>query len=180
VRSLEDDAWSVAAINRNDQALEVQFRLPGAALARPWRVFVFDPADPPFHPFGDLPPAVAELSVNVDGAWSYPVPAHGLVVFTTAYDPEPPAPVRRLACAGDAGEEARLQWLPAVPEEVCYYRIYARRRDRWEQLGSTVGTGFVCRRSGGADTFAVTVVDRSGNESGFRHLDLPAPDTDER
>ena len=67
-------AWSVAVVNRNHRTvslrLDFEGQSPPAALAK----YVFDPAQVPQHPFGDLPGPVGTLALggqaSVRSGWS--------------------------------------------------------------------------------------------------------------
>jgi hypothetical protein len=97
------------------------------------------------------------------------VPANSMVVYTTAYDEDPPAPVQGFEVRpvdkseGLPSDARRLVWRPNTESDLCYYRIYHNN----VRIGSTVATEFVVAgpdlwRSG---PYSVVAVDTSGNAS---------------
>jgi hypothetical protein len=152
--------WSLAVVNRNEQAVEVQFALP-AAIGR-LRKYVYDPQRPPGNAFGDLPgpdavvkPAMGQLADSLPGG--------SLVVYTSLFDEQAPTPVQGVASAAADGG-TRIRWAASGDVDLCYYRVYRRLAGTTEQIGSTVATSFLDRQSPPEATYAVTAVDLSGNE----------------
>jgi len=152
---------SLAVVNRNAEPVDVRLALP--ADTGKLRRYVYDPAQPPFHPFGDLPGPTAVVSPTAGGLQDR-LPATSLVVYTSAFDDTVPPRVAGLAAApADTG--TLLRWEASADPAVRYYRVYRRTAEGWRQAGSTVATSFADREgSPDAAAYAVTAVDLSGNE----------------
>ena len=152
--------WSLALVNRNEQAVAVEFALP-AGVGR-LRQYIYDPRRPPQSPFGDLPGPDAVLE-PVGGRLTDSVPAGSLVVYTSLSDEQAPAAVQGVV-AEPAADGTRVCWSAAPEPDVRYYRIYRQSAGQAAQIGSTVATAFLDRQPQPGATYAVTAIDLSGNE----------------
>ncbi|MFW6107360.1 MAG: carbohydrate binding domain-containing protein [bacterium] len=167
IRHHQADTWSIAVVNRNQADVPLALTLEGAAPNKPFRKYVYDPAAVPQHPFGDLQPPAATLAPE-EGRLQDTLHAGTLTVYTTAYDAEPPAPVKGLALATLDGGAKRLTWQASPEPDLCYYRLYRAPRPDVEpslstRIGSTVATTFVDREAPDAAHYTVVAVDHSGN-----------------
>lgn len=167
LRRDSDRAWSVAVVNRELHAAAVTISLPDSP-AKPLRRYVYDTAHVPATDDGDLQEPSGRVWVK-DGELSDTVPANSLVVYTGAYDDDPPAPVQGLVVSavdrstGLPGDSKRLSWKANAEPDLCYYRVF----HNGVRVGSTVGTEFLITgperwRQG---PYTVVAVDTSGNAS---------------
>lgn len=148
-------SWSVAVVNRNPREVALRLALPAPEAA--FRKYVYDPADPPFSRFGDLQPPAAVVPLR-GGTLTDAVGAGQLVVYTTAYDDTPPAPVRGVRAEPAAGG-VRVSWEASGEPDFCYYRVYRGE----QQLVSTVATAYLERGATAREGYRVVAVDQSGN-----------------
>jgi hypothetical protein len=161
VRHHGTDTLSLAVVNRNAEAINLRLALPEATGRL--RRYVYDPARPPSHPFGDLPGPEAVVTPE-DGVLQASFPAGSLVVYTSAFADSVPPPVSGLAVEA-VGPGVLLRWTASADSAVRYYRVYRKGAEGVRQIGSTVATSF--RDHNGtpnAAAYAVTAVDISGNE----------------
>jgi hypothetical protein len=165
-----DGGWSLAIINREGRDVPFAIKFPTNS-GKAFRKFVYDPANVPVTEDGDLQPPAGKVSIR-DGAISDIAKANSMIVYTTAYDDDPPAPVQGLevksvgadsGVKGMPGDAKRLTWQPNKETDLCYYRIY----HAGVRIASTVSTEFVdagpTRSRPGA--YSVVAVDTSGNSS---------------
>lgn len=169
VRNEQSNAWSIAIINRETRGVPVSITLsedPG----KPFRKYVYDTAKVPVTEDGDLQEPSGKLKAR-DGKLTDTIPPSSLVVYTTAYDDEPPAPVRGLQADIPRGTTV-LRWEAGAEKDLCYYRIYHNNA----RIGSTTATEFVdagpTRRRPG--DYSVVAVDQSGNASRPARVSRPA------
>lgn len=161
VRHHGTGTFSLAVVNRNPEPVDVRLAVP-ADTGR-LRRYVYDPAQPPSHPFGDLPGPEAVVTAAA-GVLQARLPAGSLVVYTSAFDDALPPPVVGLV-AGDAETGTRLAWDTSPDPTVRYYRVYRRTAQGLRQIGSTAATSFLDREGPpDAAAYAVTAVNLSGNE----------------
>jgi hypothetical protein len=160
VRHEAGRTWSVALVNRRGSASPVRLTLEKVPDGTLVRKFVYNPAQVPTNPFGDLPGPAAELTVK-DGGLDDTLAATSLTVYTTAFDSKPPAAVKGLTVTTISTGDRKLSWQASTDPDLCYYRVYAGSR----QLGSTVATEFLAAADAdkGGATFRIVAVDRSGN-----------------
>lgn len=164
------DTYSIAVVNRYQGDVPLDIRLEEANADADFRKYVYDPQNVPFHPHGDLQGPAGKVPMR-DGRLTDTVGAGMLVVYTTAYDEEPPAPVTGLKVEkADAG--VRLAWDPSPEPDLCYYRVYCGESADFQptveaQTGSTIATEFLHERQGteGRSHYKVVAVDQSGNAS---------------
>src|SRR5262249_49897369 len=140
VSAIENESsggWSIAVINRNPQDAAVSISLakdPGKA----FRKYVFDPAHVPVTDDGDLQEPAGKLqATNLQLADT--VPSQSLVIYTSAYQDGPPAPVRQLEVTPDKVDWKHLRWQPSAGPGVIYYRIYQDNI----RIGSTTTNDFI-------------------------------------
>ena len=164
--------WSIAVVNRNSRAVPVTVTVDGTSPSASFRKYVYDPKNIPFHPFGDLQAPVGNVAMK-DGRLSDTVGPLTLSVYTTAYDDDPPGPVRGLKAEAGADGKRRLAWQAIEDKDLCYYRVYRGERadfaaDAGSQIGSTLATQFTDGQAeaGRRYHYKVLAVDMSGNASG--------------
>ncbi len=164
------DTYSIAVVNRYQGDVPLSVRLEGTGAVGTFRKYVYDPQNVPFHPHGDLQGPARKVSMR-DGRFADTVGAGTLVVYTTAYDDDPPAPVTGLKVE-EADGAVRLTWRASPERDFCYYRVYCGGSADFEptvetQIGSTIATQFLHEggRAGGRSHYRVIAVDRSGNAS---------------
>ena len=161
--------WSIAVVNRNKTAVPIDVRLEGNPLTALFRKYVYDPTHPPIHPFGDLQGPAGSVRM-VESRLTDTLAAGTLTVYTTAYDDDPPSPVKGLTVVKTVAGKLRLQWQPSPEADLCYYRIYRSSGPSVEisvkhQIASTIATSFVDEQAepGSSPTYRVIAVDQSGN-----------------
>jgi hypothetical protein len=160
VRNETSQAWSLAVVNRQKESVAVSITLPENP-GKPFRKYIYETAHVPVTDDGDLQGPAGKVAVR-GGGLSDTLPPESLVVYTTAYRDQPPAPVRGLEAI--RGRDSKtLRWEPSTDPGVCYYRIYHDNI----RIGSTtihefVDAGPTRNRPG---DYTVVVVDQSGNAS---------------
>jgi hypothetical protein len=157
-----DGAMTVVLVNRNPETVTVELEL-GQRPGKPFRQYVYDPRNPPSHPFGDMPDPNAMLPI--DGTTlKLELPPTTQTLLTTAYETTPPPTVSGLA-AQPVKEGIRVSWQQVDAEDLCYYRVYRLTAGGSRQIGSTIGTSLVDEEGTSADRYRVVAVDQSGNAS---------------
>lgn len=160
--------WSIAVVNRNATAVPLDLRLDLPQGKRAFRKYVYDPSQPPQHPFGDLPDPLATVTLS-DGQLRDQLTPNTLTVYTTAYDDRVPEPVRGLKVTHDASGQAMLAWEASDEPDICYYRVYRSAHAPVEptvanQIASTIATHFTDSTAAGTDyAYRVVAVNQSGN-----------------
>ena len=107
---------------------------------------------------------------DLGGALSGEIGPNTLVVYTTLYDDEPPAPVSGIT-VDDRGDGMAIRWDANPADDLCYYRVYAAAGREpalsvEDQVGSTIATQLKWAPAGGGEVQArVLAVDSSGNPS---------------
>lgn len=150
-------AVAIAIVNRAPGKTPIRIEFDGA-LDKPFRKYLFDTANPPRHPFGDLPAADAVVGLK-DGSFTDELPPASLTVYTTDYDDEPPPGVPGVRVDEGDSNGRVLRWSPVPAADLCYYRIFSGQR----QLGSTVATEFSVPPDVDDAGLRVVAVDTSGN-----------------
>jgi hypothetical protein len=171
VRNETTGTWSIAIINRRRESTAVSIALaqdPG----KPFRKYVYDPAHVPATDDGDLQEPAGRVAAS-GLSLADTLPPESLVVYTTAYQDQPPAPVRGLQVSPIPSRDwKRLHWESATDPGLCYYRIYQNQ----VRIGSTTINEFVDagpRRNEPGD-YTVVAVDQSGNASQPQRASQPA------
>lgn len=155
--------FSIAVVNRNRRETPVRLRLTGSTTAAQLRRYVYDPAAPPNHPFGDLPGPAGTVSVR-QGVLSDRLAPMSLTVYTSAFDEVPPAPVRGLRTRKEGGA-VLVSWQASPDRDLCYYRVYRVQAGRRTQIRSTIATQVRDENPPPGTTYHLTAVDFAGNES---------------
>jgi hypothetical protein len=109
LRHRDSDTWSIALVNRNPTGVQVALSLPDTG---PLRRYDYDPAAPPFSPFGDLPPPSAVVE-PAGGRLEATLPADSLVVLTSRFDHGRPAAVKGVKARRTA-EGVAVTWQSAA------------------------------------------------------------------
>jgi hypothetical protein len=163
-----DKAWSIAVINRDTHPVAVAVTL-AANPGKPFRRYVYDTAHVPVTEDGDLQEPSGSLAAEA-GELNDTLPSNSMVIYTTAYDENPPAPVQGLevgpggSAPGMPSDAKRLTWKPNAETDLCYYRIYHNN----VRIGSTVTMEYIVAGPDRykAGPYRVVAVDTSGNSSG--------------
>lgn len=171
IKNLETGSVSIAVINRNDgpEKLTLKFKTPYGD--KPFRKYIYDPAKVPFNYFGDLQDYTRKISF--DSSSPDTIPSQALVVYTTAYDDEPPASISGLKWEIrkiDDRDRAVLSWDPGTEKDFCYYRIYRSEKPDVEiaprrQIASTISNQYIDMSVHNMPRYyyRVLAVDQSGN-----------------
>lgn len=161
--------FSMAVVNRNVRDVAAEFALAGVAGLRRFHKYVYDPADVPQHPFGDLQEPEAAVEVR-EGKVRDTLRAGTLTVYTSVPDDTRPAPVGGVTSWPGPDGRCRVTWDPNAEDDICYYRVYRGVRadfvpDTASQIGSITGTELIDRDTNPAlrAFYKVVAVDRSGN-----------------
>ena len=161
--------WSIAAVNHNPRDIRVAIRIDGAAVTARFRKYVYDPAQPPANPFGDLQGPAGKVEMS-QGRLTDTIARGTLAVYTTACNDDPPAAVKGLAVTKTAAGKPCVEWQPNREPDLCYYRIYRSAGpdvpvDIKTQIASTIATRFIdaAAETGPAAPYKVVAVDQSGN-----------------
>ncbi|MBK7711989.1 MAG: hypothetical protein IPJ37_14245 [Bacteroidales bacterium] len=174
IKILETGTLSIAVINRNDDPEKLSLKMVASDGGKPFRKYLYDPADVPFNYFGDLQSYSGKIALQ-KGFLSDTLPPQSLVVYTTAYDDDPPAAVAGLKWEIRKIEDrdrAVLDWEPNKEKDLCYYRIYRSEKPEVEisprkQIASTVSNQYIDKsvHNMPAYYYRVIAVDQSGNGS---------------
>ncbi len=174
IQNLETGSLSIAVINRNDEARELSLKMKAPENGKAFRKYLYDPANVPFNYFGDLQSYTRKISVKNE-ALSDTIPPQSLVVYTTAYDDDPPASVSGLKSEIRQIEDrdrALLTWDPNTEKDFCYYRVYRSEKPDVEisprkQIASTISNQYIDKSVHNMPKYyyRVIAVDQSGNSS---------------
>ncbi len=175
IKNLETGSISIAVINRNDAAKKLSLTMKTPGDGKAFRKYLYDPADVPFNYFGDLQSYTRNISFK-NGALSDTIPSQSLVVYTTAYDDDPPASVSGLKweiMKIEDRDRAVLDWEPNRENDLCYYRVYRSEKPEVEisprrQIASTISNQFIDKSVHNMPKYyyRVIAVDQSGNSAG--------------
>ena len=163
--------WSLAVVNRNSRAAPVSVTMDGTPLSASFHKYVYDPANIPKNPFGDLQAPAGTVAMK-DGRLADTVGPMTLTVYTTACKDNAPAPVQGLKVEPAADGNRRLTWQASDAPDFCYYRVYRSDHadfvpDVKTQIGSTIATTFTDSKgeAGKEYHYRILAVDNSGNAS---------------
>ena len=174
VRNTETGSMSVAVINRNEDARLLDLKLKSPEGGRNFRKYVYDPENVPFNYFADLQ-TFSKLIGPKNGSLEDTIPPLSLVVYTTAYDDDPPADVEGMNVEKKKIEDrmrAVVSWQPNKEKDICYYRVYRSEKPDVEisprkQIASTISNTYIDRSVHNMPDYyyKVIAVDQSGNSS---------------
>lgn len=174
IKNLENGSRSIAVINRNDEPRILDLKMGPDDGEKPYRKYLYDPANVPFNYFGDLQSYTRKISVK-NGILSDTLPSQSLVVYTTAYDDDPPAAVSGVKWEIkkiEDRERAVLTWESSTDKDLCYYRIYRSEKPDvevapWRQIASTISNQYIDISVHDMPKYyyRVIAVDQSGNSS---------------
>ena len=172
IKNKERKTYSIVLVNRNTTQKVVTLSLKDAQPETSLRKYVYDPAHVPFNYFGDL--QNYSKKIILDGrAFSDTLPAYSLVVYTSDFDEDAPAPVSEFSASLEKtkyGDRNKLTWSPSTEPDFCYYRVYRSEKPDVEitpmnQVASSIATEFVDYRAHETPKYfyRVVAVDKSGN-----------------
>jgi hypothetical protein len=171
IRNHETGSVSIAVINRNDEPRKLQLKMEING-NKAFRKYLYDPANVPFNYFGDLQDYTKKISPK-KGQLTDIIPSQALVVYTTAYDDDPPAAVKGLKVERKKIEDrdrSVLTWEPNKENDLCYYRIYRSEKPEVEisqrkQIASTISNEYIDRSVHNLPDYyyRIVAVDQSGN-----------------
>ncbi len=144
-----DGSVSLSLINLSTEPRELEIAVEHEA-KKPYRVYRYDSAKPPYNAFGDLQScdgilAPDELKTRLE--------PRSMLVLTTDYVDRAPSAIREVEVS-----PTRISWQPSEDAEHCYYRVY----EDGVQLGSTVAEYLERPIKPGA-VYTVKSVDKYGN-----------------
>ncbi len=174
IKNLEKESHSIAIVNRHRENKYIQLNMEDFSEDKPFRKYIYNPEDVPFNYFGDLQEYSAKLVLK-EGQFIDSIPGYSLVVYTTCYDDDPPAPVQGLKVTRktvDQRDADVLTWEPSPEEDLCYYRIYRSINENVEiiprnEIATTISTEYADKRIRNLPPFhyRIIAVDKSGNTS---------------
>jgi hypothetical protein len=174
IKNLETGSLSIAVINRHEDAKMLDLKMKSPENGKPFRKYLYNPANVPFNYFGDLQSYTRKISLD-NGSLSDTIPPQSLVVYTTAYDDDAPASVTGLKWEVkniEDRERAVLDWEPNTEKDFCYYRVYRSEKPEVEisprrQIASTISNQYIDRSVHDMPKYyyRVIAVDQSGNSS---------------
>ncbi len=172
VKNKETGSASIAVINRHEKPVLLRLQVSSTKQEQAFRKYLYDPGHVPFNYFGDLQDFVRKIKPG-KGILSDTIPPLSLVVYTTCYDDDPPAPVSEFKVAFrkvENRDRAILTWVPNQETDLCYYRIYRSERPEVEtiprrQIASTISNTYIDRTVHDLPHYyyRVIAVDQSGN-----------------
>jgi len=173
IQNNDDKSVSIAVLNRNMESRNLDFKVDAIDSDLVFRKYVYDPENVPFNYFGDLQEYSKKVELK-NGSLKDDIPPMSLVVFTTKYDEEPPAPVKNFKVEKLQRDRERnvLSWDQNTEDDFCYYRVYRSEKEDVDiipmrQIGTTIATEYVDLRDHGLPQYyyRVVAVDNSGNAS---------------
>lgn len=173
IKNTENSTVSIAVINRNEVSKQLNLKMETPHAGKPFRKYVYDPANVPFNYFGDLQDYSGKKEVT-DGGILDTIPPLSLVVYTTCYDDDLPEAVKELRTERTKNDDGRerevLTWQASTEKDFCYYRIYRSEKPDVEisprrQIASTISNRFVDISVHNMPHYYyhVVAVDQSGN-----------------
>lgn len=172
IKNKENGSVSVVVINRNELDTRIKINVGSLEGDKPFRKYLYNPADVPFSYFGDLQDPCGKISLK-NSNLSDVIPPLSMTVYTTNYDEEPPADVKGLQVEKKKDENrdrAFLTWEPNSEKDFCYYRIYRSEKPDVEiserkQIASTISNSFkdISVHNMPQYYYHVVAVDQSGN-----------------
>jgi len=174
IKNFEDNSLSIGMVNRNDEDLIFKINTEEAFPETILRKYVYNPENPPFNYFGDLQQhsKIVELE---DQQLTDTIDAYSVVVYTSCFDDQPPAPVAGLkvmAAKIENRDRNILSWEPNSENDFCYYRIYRSGKENFDistdnQIATTISTEYIDRKVHNLPQYyyKVIAVDQSGNNS---------------
>lgn len=138
----DNGSFSIALVNRHPEETEIVLTLEGVSADKPLRKYLYDSANVPRNPFGDLQSYEELVSVQ-NNTVKIKVTGNSVIMLTTDYEEHKPLPI-----TGIAMKENTLSWNPSSEDCHCYYRIYKGVTDDFipntdNQVASTIGTEWV-------------------------------------
>jgi hypothetical protein len=174
IKNLETGSISIAVINRNEETKQLHLKIKTQEGSHPFRKYIYDPANVPFNYFGDLQGFSKKINIR-DGILADTIPPLSLVVYTTAYDDNPPEDVKGMKVENmkiENRDRAVLTWEPNKEKDFCYYRIYRSEKPDVEisarkQIASTISNQYIDKSVHNMPRYYyhITAVDQSGNSS---------------
>ena len=173
IKNSDKNTISIAIINRNNENRKLNLQLEPSDSGLTFRKYVYDPENVPFNYFGDLQSPSGKITL-VGKILEDIVPPNSLVVYTSDFDENPPAPVKNLMVEKIKIDRDRnvLTWNPSDEDDFCYYRIYRAEQENVEvsplkQIATTISTKYIDKRVHGLPQYyyKVVAVDNSGNSS---------------
>ena len=174
IKNLETGSLSIAVINRNDDTRELSLKMKVPEKGKAFRKYIYDPENVPFNYFGDLQTYTRKISLKNE-TLSDTIPSQSLVVYTTAYDDDPPASITGMNSQSrkiDDRERTLLTWDPNSEKDLCYYRVYRSEKPDIEisprrQIASTISNQYtdISVHNMPKYYYRIIAVDQSGNSS---------------
>lgn len=157
----DDRSFSIAIVNRHEEQTGISLTLEGLSSHKPLRLYVYDSANVPRNPFGDLQGYTEELPIAGQEV-RFCIPGNSVAMLTSDYEVHTPQ-----AVTGIRMEERRVCWDPSPEDCHCYYRVYRGESADFvpalsNQVASTIATSYdVPEGEGGY--YKIRSVDRWGN-----------------
>lgn len=169
LRNTETGQWSIAFVNRAGEPRTVTLDSGPAPQTR-LRRYEYLVSAVPRTEDGDLPSPTQTITL-ARKTWEAQLPPQSLIVYTSAFEDDPPAAVTHLeaerflyeAVPHTPTRAQRISWTPSSSPDVIYYRVYFGAT----RIGSTVTNRYIdadVRRPAGSQ-YRVIAVDSSGNSS---------------
>lgn len=159
--SNDDGSFSIAIVNRHEEATEIELSLEAFSANKPMRKYVYDSANVPRNAFGDMQNYEELISIE-QGKTTVCVPANSVTLFTTDYIDRVTEEV-----TGVNVTDGEITWNASTDEYFCYYRVYAGDSENFEpayenQIASTIAQRYK-DENGKGKFYKVKAVDHFGN-----------------